>query len=840
MMETVLLLIGFSGDDPNFLNWSGWVRDNLGASAPKIYLAGYLELSQHRRRMLENRNIVPIDLARHPNANRWPENTRYEYATQWLLHTLENGEPYKITEWPSPSSPRIHPVPDYLQPVDEITATRPKEEPQPPNPRGSQNVDLAQAIKEVTAIWEHNRKMYPGWLALPGYNRPAVSLNTNEWTEATIKSLDCLAPTERLRAIREILWRKSILLEPNDENLANATETTLALFDCHNRTVDDEEAPDIDWKDIREAWRNSAAELATNARLSFEREPFRRHIEDLRRFADEDPDIQQRICHEQCLWALYDLDFAELDRLLSEWQTENCDPVWLMRKSAVLSEAGRDDESEQLRQQAVNTIRAMPPDDRSVASPSREGWAILPAADWQNQRTIANRLNELAALKCDAVQERDTIANRIVRNGQGEAPPAFDLGMRTVSSRFSSNYPQMVAAYQAIRLAEVAGLPAYVSISHELPGGATIPTKRTVSAEFLRQAANELTDWNYELAIRLALRASSSGSDTTFASIFTRTRVATLTPEQAETLAKSCWNAIANAMHDLKNQVHQPQKSIAIEALSRLVIRLPYDQAETVFEQALELSQNQQIARGNWIRPIRHLLYRSWEALPAENRNRRAIALLNTPIAGLDSHLPSDEYGWTDPAGVLEPASDVLQRTPDNEQQWQTAVDLVTRGLVSNAAVRHRASIRMASLVQSGHLTDAETLKIARALWNEQYIAPDELPRDTVVLDWEFLTYLEPTSGTAEERFRNKWLSGNVELSNANTFAFAAWGDSSHGLNHNPKDVRSRLWQVGQAIRSLREQGRQLSLSEAEKQHLTELLETWANDPVPERRLLEA
>ena len=42
MMETVFLLIGFSGDDPNFLNWSGWVRDNLGASAPKIYLAGWL------------------------------------------------------------------------------------------------------------------------------------------------------------------------------------------------------------------------------------------------------------------------------------------------------------------------------------------------------------------------------------------------------------------------------------------------------------------------------------------------------------------------------------------------------------------------------------------------------------------------------------------------------------------------------------------------------------------------------------------------------------------------------------------------------------------------------
>ena len=41
MMETVFCLIGFSGDDPNFLQWSGWVRDNLGVAAPK-YIHGRL------------------------------------------------------------------------------------------------------------------------------------------------------------------------------------------------------------------------------------------------------------------------------------------------------------------------------------------------------------------------------------------------------------------------------------------------------------------------------------------------------------------------------------------------------------------------------------------------------------------------------------------------------------------------------------------------------------------------------------------------------------------------------------------------------------------------------
>ncbi len=79
MMETVFCLIGFSGDDPNFLQWSGWVRDNLGKAAPKIYLAGWLDLSPQRRRMLEDRGVVPIDLANHPLA-ACPRNTVDEWS----------------------------------------------------------------------------------------------------------------------------------------------------------------------------------------------------------------------------------------------------------------------------------------------------------------------------------------------------------------------------------------------------------------------------------------------------------------------------------------------------------------------------------------------------------------------------------------------------------------------------------------------------------------------------------------------------------------------------------------------------------------------------------------
>jgi hypothetical protein len=113
MMESIFCLLGFSGDDPNFLHWSGWVRDNLGTGAPKIYLVGWLDLSVHRRRMLEDRNVMPIDLSMLPAASSWPHDLRHKYATEWFLAALEMGRPYPATHWPAPAEP-LGPTPTYL------------------------------------------------------------------------------------------------------------------------------------------------------------------------------------------------------------------------------------------------------------------------------------------------------------------------------------------------------------------------------------------------------------------------------------------------------------------------------------------------------------------------------------------------------------------------------------------------------------------------------------------------------------------------------------------------------------------------------------------------------
>ena len=821
MMETVFCLIGFSGYDPNFLEWSGWVRDNLGASAPQIYLAGYLNLSPHRRRMLEEQNVSSIDLAQHPKANTWPESLRHSYATKWLLHALELGRPYDITDWPMPPSEQTEPIDDNLRPIDRVRSKEPKAEPQLP---GNREEVSAETAKELNNIWRHNRQMYPGWLTVPYSKRRQMDSATGEWGRRILLSLPSLTPIEQLSAIRELVWREEILLVPMHPDLETAIEETLNSIDCQNRAIGGENARSEDWAAIREAWRNTAVTLVTSARYRFDRAAFENWLKALEHFQDEDPDLQHRIHHEQCLWAIHDMDLKLLDDLLADWKTENCDPVWMMRKSALLWESERDSEAEVLLNSAIAAIRAMPKDEQSVAGPSRESWATLVALGWDNRQMLLKRLRDLVPLHCDVFGERQSISESMGKNNPEEEPPAFDVNRRRVTTVRFSNYDPQATAYRAVRLAEMTGIPPFKieRVMHV-----------TVWAQVLTDAADELADRNLEYTVRLILRTGSS-TDKTLERILSRARIATLPTEQAERLAQACLRVIERAMSRLVAATLQPRTETAIEVLSRLVIRVSPNLAESVLNRAMEYCQDAQLAQGTWGDKIRHLLERSWEALPEEYRSRRALDLLNTPIAGLDNSPPFMEYRWPDPAEVLASTKTTLRRAPENENQWQKAIDLVTSGLISDGTPRLRASIRMIALDESSQLTQEESQKIARALWSERHTQPDGLPANTELFDWEFLSLPEPSPGLAQERFRGKWLSRNGDIEWQHKHSIELRGNSTNGLNHDTRDMDSRLWQIGKAMSSLRSRGEQLTLSDAEKTDLQKLLAIWADAVIPD------
>ena len=836
MMETVLCLIGFSGDDPNFLNWSGWVRDNLGSSAPKIYLAGYLNLSQHRRRMLENRNVVPIDLALHPQQHLWPPDLKHYYATEWLLHTLEQGRPYNITDWPTLPIRQHEEIPDILAPVDKADTREPRPEPTVQEMDGE---PPAAAIKRITEIWKHNRQMYPGWLAVPDVKHLLLTMSTDPWGSKILQSLEALTPIDKLLALRELVWREEMLLIPMHPHLETAIEEVLNSVDSQRQVIDGEVQPDTDWTSIREAWRNTAVALVTAARFRFDRTAFQLRMESLLPFQDEDPEIGHRVSHEQCLWAILDSDLQSLNRSLSEWQIENCDPIWIMRKSAILWETGHAAEAAELLEQAIDEIRAIPADDNSLAPPSREAWAMLCWAtmktwDLNSTRTARERLRELASLHCDVFDERRAVSENIGQGNQEEEPPPFEINRRRGTTVRISNYDPQAAAYRALRLSEATGLPPYVMV-------AGTSSWAPVWSEVMRKAAEELAPWDLPFAVRLVLRICSGHNDKTIGRVLSLARVANLPTEHAEDLTVACLRAIDYLLPNLTTMTNLRRVGALIEALSRLVVRLKPDTVESILDRAVVYCQNSQLARGTDWSAVGNLLERCWSGLPDERRYARFIELLNTPIAGLDNPPPLGEYEWPDPAEVLFSTNIAPDRTTENDDRWQACVELIVRGLRGSPTARRRAASRMATLSRSNRLTEPESLRIAEALWNEQHTEENGLPRGAVRYDWVFLTLPELRPGLAQDRFLAKWLPLSAEL-NEITYQSDQGGyrievSLDQSMNDAPQYMSNCLWQIGHAIESLQRSGQSLALSDEHRKRLAYIVEVWADADTPELEL---
>jgi len=128
IMETTFVLIGFSGNDPNFEKWTKWVRDNLGEHMPKIYMLAYNE--QKNESLLRERNITLIDF-------------------KDVYKETENKDVYKEM---------FKDIFDFLSYKDRKDK---KEWPYKPFPYSSSNLD------KVLQTFKYNRESYPGWLIVP-------------------------------------------------------------------------------------------------------------------------------------------------------------------------------------------------------------------------------------------------------------------------------------------------------------------------------------------------------------------------------------------------------------------------------------------------------------------------------------------------------------------------------------------------------------------------------------------------------------------------------------------------------------------------------------------------
>lgn len=806
MMETMFLLIGFSGDDPNFLHWSGWVRDNLGSAAPKIYLAGCLGLSPHRRRMLEDRGVVPIDVSLHPKALTWPEHSRHQRATDWVLHTLERGQPYNKVNWPSPPLEILPSIPEYLTPVDVVIADNPKVLPEMDGGKFAQ-LDDNERLKQVRLAleaWAYNRRLYPGWMVFPSAGgRANLSRQTDDWEPRILAALPDFNAVERLHAVRELLWRREILLDSISDGLDVVAREALEEIDCENRTIHGSENTEESWSDIRACWRTVALGLLTNSRLQFNEPNFRQLLEVLAPFSGDLSDVAHKIYQERCLWAAYSLDLEALNGLLDDWHVDDSAPAWMLRKAALLTEAKRHSESGPLVQRVLNIVRRDFTGTQNIAAASLESWALASSLAINNGAEVYRRWEELSSKKCDAGNELETLKNRLRGASENREAPAFDLGTRRGSSvRYSvEGQRRLTAAYNVVRLLEMTGLPPinYATEDQRIPV--------TVVLDTLKTAANELVESRPELAMRLVLRICNYDRDVTLLRVLSRGRIASISEETVESLAQVCLSALnydlarIGGTRERPFDIHSVERMrVAMEGLSRFVLRLQPDRVGAALDLGMACYKTPGVVGHRLLAsPLGNLLNRAWQALPSERKVERAFDILSCPIPGMEGFPETTEM--VDPGVVVDPGDLPVERTADNEQSYRGVINFLCRGLRTGYNPRKQATLRLLPLSSSNGLTDAEASEIALALWDGSDPIRDNTRGPGSPRDWVYLILPELVPGEAENSFRRKWLSVGDEAQSESVSSYT--------------DI---LAEVAVAFSCLRESDRPFELTDGDKE----------------------
>lgn len=91
LLENVFCMMGFSCEDPNFINWVGWIHDNLGkSSSHKMYMISVSHVAEAKRKLLFERNIIVVDLQ-----ELWPDksiNDRLDLFLEGLRSGVEEKQ----------------------------------------------------------------------------------------------------------------------------------------------------------------------------------------------------------------------------------------------------------------------------------------------------------------------------------------------------------------------------------------------------------------------------------------------------------------------------------------------------------------------------------------------------------------------------------------------------------------------------------------------------------------------------------------------------------------------------------------------------------------------------
>lgn len=811
MMETSMVLLGFSGDDPNFLQWSGWVRDNLGEHAPSIYLVGWLALAPQRRRMLEERGVVPIDLSALPDARAWPEEARHRWAVEWFLHAMEGGRPPRLMAWPYGASEAVASAP-HLGWTMPTRAQATSADLRRQRAANASDEAILVEFRTLLAAWRAEREAYPGWWIVPHAVREAIWSQSSHWLADASRRIGLVPMPERLGAMAEVLRRLDMCLldaEVVDE-LSKNMEGVLALVSSDGARWAADGAEGALDPAAREDWRFCLLASARLARAHGNQSLHATRLNALGVNSRAHPTASDEVAFERALWHAKFLEDNELDEVLDSWNTSGSDPSWGIRRAGLLAGAGRGGEAKAEVGSALGRARRNRRADLlDLPALSREGWGLVLSVAWQvGERDPWGRWEDLRPYGCDGWSDILDL-----RAAMREPPPppkrervrGFEPGATSETIHFRSDLTDAYrAGRQMLRLADMTALPSAAN-------------NVIIFREALERAVNACASYDDKVPLVLLLtQVADAGDDKALHRYLTGARMATLTDEEVDVLTAAMIRRIGTARKrsDLEhvNGFWLSRFRTAVEVLSRLMPRCSDNHARAAFDLACETAQS------GWSQShmfagteIRHLFSRSIARLPGQD-----LPSALTRVAAL----PFPDTRWARPnPGIEDPVNYFALRTPELKaailRDGLTADATLTAMLVSSArstpSLRKLVAERLLVLHRAGLLPPTGKASLAELLWTDEDAAGGLLPAGLGFHRWGFLTMPERFEGQAAAAFRREFLDrrGGRRL-----------GDS--------------LWNIAHGFQQSRLHGKPFTMTEQDLSALAALIVAWAQLPVLE------
>lgn len=473
VLENIFLLVGFSGDDPNFLQWAGWVRDHLGTHAPPIFLCGIFDYGSSQRSYLKGIGVTLIDLGPVFSRAEYDQVHRHKASLTWFLQQLYAHKPVEFPTWPENIEDEAGKDKNSNgSPLGRTRRTPKAEEPVYPSGNGSVTSEL---FNQLLMTWRGQREKYSGWVILPEENRKSIELASAEWlyhsTSASklLKLIESETPAQRIEMLFEIVWRTQKLMTNLPPWLHQCIVGTLELINpkpsdipikSHAMARGDSlsaeflkgQNPWLCWDRLTEQWVELALQILSEAWTLEKEGEFNCWSTNLQLIVASRLDWLARWHSIRCWYFLMKLDLSSLEEELEQWPSQSSLPFWEAKRAAYKWIVGERKQARELAFSAYRSLaRAAESERGTYRLRSELGWISLLCWDvsrlmsireitdnqlWNtlDEKRIAfhSKLDALIPHRCDPRKDltlRAEYVSSVDRPGSDQSMhPGFDPG----------------------------------------------------------------------------------------------------------------------------------------------------------------------------------------------------------------------------------------------------------------------------------------------------------------------------------------------------------------------------------------------------------------------------